>query len=156
MRKWFATHKSTLLYTVLLAIMLILLRWLELRFMVIRYAIELYIGGIAIVFTAFGIWLALKLSRPKVTTVIVEKEVFLPQPPAFTLNQKELEKAGLSGRELEVLQLMAEGLSNQEIASRLYLSLSTIKTHSSRVLEKMDVRRRTQAIDKARKLNIIP
>lgn len=136
--------------------MLILLRWLELRFMVIRYAIELYIGGIAIVFTAFGIWLALKLSRPKVTTVIVEKEVFLPRPPAFTLNEKELEKTGLSSRELEVLQLMAEGLSNQEIASRLYLSLSTIKTHSSKVLEKMDVRRRTQAIDKAKKLNIIP
>lgn len=155
-RKWFATHRSTILYTVSLGILLFLLRWLELRFMVIRYALEFYIGAIAIVFTAFGIWLALKLSRPKVNTVIVEKEIFLPRPAQFTLNEKELEKTGLSSRELEVLQLMAEGLSNQEIAAKLYVSLSTIKTHSSKVLEKMDVRRRTQAIDKAKKLNIIP
>ncbi|MBO9154024.1 response regulator transcription factor [Chitinophaga sp. MAH-28] len=124
--------------------------------MVIRYALEFYIGAIAIVFTAFGIWLALKLSRPKVNTVIVEKQIFLPRPADFTLNEKELEKTGLSTRELEVLQLMADGLSNQEIAAKLYVSLSTIKTHSSKVLEKMDVRRRTQAIDKAKKLNIIP
>ncbi|MFC3857737.1 response regulator transcription factor [Chitinophaga sp. GCM10012297] len=156
MRKWFATHKSTILYTVSLGILLFLLRWLELRFMVIRYALEFYIGAIAIVFTAFGIWLALKLSRPKVNTVIVEKQIFLPRPADFTLNEKELEKTGLSTRELEVLQLMADGLSNQEIAAKLYVSLSTIKTHSSKVLEKMDVRRRTQAIDKAKKLNIIP
>jgi two-component system, NarL family, response regulator LiaR len=155
-RKWLTTHRSTILYTVLLAILLFLIRWLELRFIVISYALEFYIGGIAILFTALGIWLALKLSRPKINTVVVEKEIYLPRPPAFTINEKELEKTGLSSRELEVLQLMAEGLSNQEIAAKLFVSLSTIKTHSSKVLEKMDVRRRTQAIDKAKKLNIIP
>ncbi|RPD42890.1 helix-turn-helix transcriptional regulator [Chitinophaga barathri] len=156
MRKWLTKHKSTILYTISLAILLFVLRWLELRFLVINNAFEIYAGGIAILFTALGIWLALKLSTPKVNTVVVEKEVFLPRPPEFTVNEKELEKTGLSGRELEVLQLMAEGLSNQEIAAKLYVSLSTIKTHSSKVLEKMDVRRRTQAIDKAKKLNIIP
>ncbi len=155
-RKWLTKHRSTILYTVLLAILLFLIRWLELRFIVISYALEFYIGSVAILFTALGIWLALKLSRPKVNTVVVEKEIYLPRPPEFTLNEKELEKTGLSSRELEVLQLMAEGLSNQEIAAKLYVSLSTIKTHSSKVLEKMDVRRRTQAIDKAKKLNIIP
>lgn len=154
--KWFARHRSTILYTVLLAILLFLIRWLELRFIVLNYALEFYIGGVAILFTALGIWLALKLSRPKINTVVVEKEIYLHRSPEFTVNEKELEKTGLSSRELEVLQLMAEGLSNQEIAAKLFVSLSTIKTHSSKVLEKMDVRRRTQAIDKAKKLNIIP
>jgi ATP/maltotriose-dependent transcriptional regulator MalT len=71
------------------------------------------------------------------------------------VDQKELARLGLSRRELEVLHLMAEGLSNQEIASRLFVSLNTIKTHSSKIFEKLDVRRRTAAIDKAKKLNII-
>jgi ATP/maltotriose-dependent transcriptional regulator MalT len=72
------------------------------------------------------------------------------------LNQKELQNLGLSKREMEVLQLMAEGLSNHEIASRLFVSLNTIKTHSSKVFEKLEVNRRTQAVDKAKKLSLIP
>jgi NarL family two-component system response regulator LiaR len=72
------------------------------------------------------------------------------------LNQEEIEKTGLSKRELEVLQLMAEGLSNEEVAERLYVSLNTIKTHTSRVFEKLDVKRRTQAIEKAKRLRVIP
>ncbi len=147
-------NKSLIIYGISLAMLLFLLRWLELQFIIIDHAFELYIGAIALIFTALGIWLALKLTRPK--TVVVEKPVYISRDGDFKVNEKELAKLGLSHRELEVLQLMAEGLSNQEIASRLFVSLNTVKTHSSKLFEKMDVRRRTQAVDKAKKLNLIP
>ena len=144
-------NKETILYGLALALLLFLLKWLELRFVIIDHAFEIYIGAIALLFTALGIWLAVKLTKPK--TVVVEKEVYIKD---FTLNENELNKLRLSKRELEVLQLMAEGLSNQEIAERLFVSLNTIKTHSSKVLEKLDVERRTQAVEKAKRLSIIP
>ena len=149
-------HKHIILYGVCLALLLFLLKWLELRLIIINHAFEVYIGAIAVIFTALGIWLALKLTKPKVRTVIVEKEVYVQHSGEFTLNEQELQQLGLSNRELEVLQLMAAGLSNQEIAGRLFVSLNTIKTHSSRLFEKMDVKRRTQAVEKAKRLRIIP
>ena len=149
-------YKHTILYGVSLAILLFSLKWLQLRFVILDHAFEIYIAAIALIFTALGIWLALKLAKPKVKTIIIEKEVYIEKNGDFILNQRELNKLGISKRELEVLQLMAEGLSNQEIASRLFLSLNTIKTHSSRLFEKMDVERRTQAIDMAKKIGIIP
>ncbi|MEO6498932.1 MAG: LuxR C-terminal-related transcriptional regulator, partial [Mucilaginibacter sp.] len=87
---------------------------------------------------------------------IVEKEVYITPAEGFTFNQSALVKLGISNRELEVLQLMASGLSNREIADRLFVSLNTIKTHSSNVFVKMEVERRTQAVDKARKLGLVP
>jgi NarL family two-component system response regulator LiaR len=150
--RFLTRHKHVILYGAALALLLFLLKWLEWRFIVIDRAIELYSGALAIVFTGLGIWLAIKLARPKMKTVIVEKEVYIKPG---TINTKELTRLGLSARELEVLQLMAEGLSNQEIAARLFVSLNTIKTHSTNIFEKLDVRRRTQAVDKAKKLNII-
>jgi DNA-binding CsgD family transcriptional regulator len=159
-------NKHAILYGISLAILLFLLKWLELRFIIIDHAFDIYIGTIAIVFTALGIWLALKLTKPKVKTVVVEKEIYIQNivekevyvdiANVFAINKKELTDLGLSKRELEVLQLMAEGLSNQEIASRLFVSLNTIKTHSSRLFEKMDVKRRTQATEKAKRLGLIP
>ncbi|GAA0549827.1 response regulator transcription factor [Chitinophaga japonensis] len=148
-------HKHALLYGICLAALLGLLKWLELRLVIIHHAFEVYIGAIAVIFTALGGWLALKLARPRVKTVIVEKEVYIRQPD-FTRNEDALDRLGLSSRELEVLQLMAEGLSNQEIAARLFVSLNTVKTHSSRLFEKMDVKRRTQAVEMGKRLHIIP
>ena len=116
---------------------------------------EIYSGLIAVIFMGVGIWVALKLARPKKETIIVEKEIYIQNNADFILNEKEIEKLSISKRELEVLQLMAEGLSNQEIAERLFVSLNTIKTHSSKVLEKLDVKRRTQAVEKAKRLAII-
>lgn len=153
--RFLARHKLILMYGASLAGLLFLLKWLEWRLLILDHAMELYGGAIAIVFTGLGIWLALKLTRPKVKTVVVEKEVYMGREVTTTLNHKEIARLGLSARELEVLQLMAEGLSNQEIAGRLFLSLNTIKTHSSNIFEKLDVRRRTQAVEKARRLNII-
>jgi DNA-binding CsgD family transcriptional regulator len=155
-------HKEILLYGLSLAALLFVLKWLELRFVIINHAFEVYIGAIALIFTALGIWLALKLARPREKTVVVEREVYVSKevyvraPDDFVFNETEVNKLGISKRELEVLQLMATGLSNQEIANQLFVSLHTIKTHSSKLFEKMDVKRRTQAVEKAKRLNIIP
>jgi two-component system, NarL family, response regulator LiaR len=152
----FQRNKQTILYGVCLALLLFLLKWLELRLVIVDHAFELYAGSIALIFTGLGIWLALKLAKPKTETIIIEKEIFKNTIGEFLINEKELKKTGISKRELEVLQLMAEGLSNKEIANRLFVSENTIKTHSSKLFEKLEVERRTQAIDKAKKLNLIP
>jgi NarL family two-component system response regulator LiaR len=147
-------HRSVIIYGVALAALLFLLKWLEWRFIIVSYAFEIYAGFIAVIFTGLGIWLALKLSKPKTTTVTVEKEIHVNGN--FVLNERALDEMGISKRELEVLALMAQGLSNQEIAERLFVSLNTIKTHSSKVFEKLEVQRRTQAVEKAKRMSIIP
>ena len=152
---FFSKHKQIILYGVLMALLLFLLKWLELRFIIINHSLEIYIGAIALIFTGLGIWLALKLAKPKTTTVVIEKEVYISNDSEFVFNEKEFYKLEISKRELEVLQLMSKGLSNQEIAEQLFVSLNTIKTHVSKIFEKLDVKRRTQAIEKAKRLNII-
>ena len=136
--------------------LLFLLKWLELRFIIFENSLEVYIGAIAIIFTGLGIWLALKLSKPKINTVVVEKEVFISRNENFVLNSSLVAELQLSQRELEVLVLMAEGFSNQEIADKILVSLSTVKTHNQNLFDKLDVKRRTQAIEKGKKLNLIP
>lgn len=160
--RFIAINKHTLIYGAALASLLFLLKWLELRYMVLTHAQDIFIGSIAVIFTGLGIWLATRLARPKIETVVVEKEVIVevPQPvnqgSSFAINAKALEKFEISSRELEVLQLMAKGLSNQEIADQMFVSLNTVKTHSSNLFLKLDVKRRTQAVDKARQTGIIP
>jgi DNA-binding CsgD family transcriptional regulator len=156
-------HKATIIYSICLALLLFLLKWLELRFIIFSHSFEIYIGAIAFIFTALGIWLALKLSKPKIKTIVVEKEVYisnnenLPDRQAgFVLNESLVAKLELSARELEILGLMAAGNSNQEIADRIFVSLSTVKTHNQNLFEKLDVKRRTQAIEKAKRLYLIP
>ena len=131
------------------------MKWLEFRLIIIDHALEIYIGSIAVVFTALGIWLALKLTKPKKETIIVEKEIYV-NDTEFIQDRNQLEKLNLSKREMEVLELIAQGCSNQEIASQLFVSLPTIKTHSSKLFEKLDVNRRTQAVEKAKRLKLIP
>lgn len=152
-------YKQVLLYAAALVVLLILLQVLQYKLLLLNHAYELYLLFIALIFTGLGIWLALKLMKPKtkIETVIVEKPVYEKQYSAEELLaiETEKQKVGLSSRELEVLQLMAQGLSNQEIADRLFLSLPTIKTHTSNLFFKLDVKRRTQAIEKARQLGLI-
>lgn len=153
-RNLFKSYKLILLYGVSLAALLFLMRWLEFRLLVINHAIELYVAAIAIVFMVLGIWVARQLTKPK--TVLVEKTVYLsPSSENFERNEKALEELGISKRELEVLELIAQGLSNNEIAERLFVSLNTIKTHSSKLFEKLEVNRRAQAVEAARRLGII-
>lgn len=148
-------HKATIIYSISLAVLLFLLKWLELRFIIFDHSFEIYIGFIAIIFTALGIWLALKLSKPKIKTIVVEKEVYIPRDENFIPNAALISQLELSKRELEILKLMAQGLSNDEIAAKLFVSLSTVKTHNQNLFVKLDVKRRTQAIEKARRLNLI-
>lgn len=153
--------KHIIIYGCCLALLLLLLQWAEYKLLIIDHATEVYITLIAILFTLLGIWLAAKLMKPKTEirteTVVVEKEVYISrnENESFAPNSGMIERLGISERELEVLQLVAAGYSNQEIAEKLFLSLHTIKTHTSRLFEKLDVKRRTQAIEKAKRLNII-
>lgn len=147
-------NKQNIVYGLSLGLLLLLLKWLEWHFIIINHAFEIYAVGIALIFTCLGIWLAIKLITPKVKTVIVEKQVFAGSD--FVLNEAELNRLRLSTRELEVLQLIADGLSNQQIADRLFVSLNTIKTHTSNLFLKMEVERRTQAIEMAKRLGLIP
>jgi ATP/maltotriose-dependent transcriptional regulator MalT len=148
-------YKEIIIYGVSLAVVLLVLKWLETQYTLSNFRLELFIGSISILFTVLGIWLALKLVKPKVETRIVEKEVFIETGPTTEIDQKQIEKLGISKRELDVLNLMATGLSNEEIAAKLFVSLNTIKTHSSNIFLKLDVKRRTQAVEKAKRLNII-
>lgn len=149
-------NKALIVYSISLAFLLFLLKWLELRFIIFDHSFEIYIGFIAIIFTALGIWLALKLSKPKIETVVVEKEVYLNRTEDFVLNTSLVAQLELSKRELEILNLLAQGHSNREIGETLFVSLSTVKTHIQNLFEKLDVKRRTQAIEKAKRLNLIP
>lgn len=149
-------HKELIGYAVLMALLLLLLNWFKYRFLIVQNQTEFYFGIIALIFTFLGVWVSQKLSLTKTKTVIVEKEIFVQKDLNFTINPAELKARKISKRELEVLQLMSDGLSNQEIASRLFVSLNTIKTHSSNLFEKLEVKRRTQAVEMAKKLQLIP
>ena len=149
-------NKATIVYSMSLAFLLFLLKWLELRFIIFGRSFEIYIGCIAVIFTALGIWFALKLSKPKIETVVVEKEVYVNRNENFVLDTSLVSQLELSKRELVILSLLAEGRSNQEIAAKLFVSLSTVKTHNQNLFEKLDVKRRIQAVEKAKRLNLIP
>jgi len=142
------------LYGLMLAVLVLILKWLQWEFLIIDNSLDIYIGLIAVFFTVLGIWVAKQLAKPKIQTVVVEKEIYLHQQDDFAINNAELEKLSLSTRENEVLQLLAKGHSNAEIAGTLFLSLSTIKTHVSNILIKMDVKSRAKAIEKAKRLKI--
>jgi NarL family two-component system response regulator LiaR len=149
-------NKATVVYSLSLAFLLFLLKWLELRFILFDHSFEIYIGLIAVIFTALGIWLALKLSKPKIEIVVVEKEVYVNRNENFVLDKSLVSQLELSKRELEILNLLAQGHSNQEIAAKLLVSLSTVKTHNQNLFEKLDVKRRIQAVEKAKRLSLIP
>lgn len=145
-----------LLYGLALALLVFLLKWVQWKFLIADNAIDIYIGLIALFFTGLGIWVATQLTQPKIETVIVEKEVLVAPDEPFVQNEKELKKLGLTKREYEILQLLSQGHSNADIANLLFLSISTVKTHVSNLLTKMQVKSRTQAISKAKSLNLIP
>lgn len=137
--------RTILPYGLALAVLVALLKFLEYRYIVRSLSIEIYLGVVALFFTALGVWAGLKLTRKKIVRV----------GPEFQLNEEVLAQSGISKRELEVLQLMAQGFSNQEIADKLFVSLNTIKTHSSNLFLKLQVNRRTQAVQKGKELGLI-
>ena len=147
--------KLILIYGLVGGVLIVSLRLIEYRFLILSHSIEIYGGLIAALFAAVGIWLGLKLTKSKERVVI--KEVRIPAPSGpFVLNQPKINDLGITKRELEILQLIAQGLSNREIAEKLFVSENTVKTHSSRLLEKLSAKRRTQAVQLGKEFGLIP
>jgi len=139
-------RKTILLYGIALATLTALLKFIEYRFWLRDISLEFYLGAVALLFTALGVWAGLKLTRRKVVLIT----------PGFALDESLLERLGMSKREHEVLELMAQGLSNKEIADKLFISPNTVKTHSSNLFVKLGVRRRAEAIRRAQELRLLP
>ncbi len=137
---------TILIYGLAMAVLIFLLKYLEYRLFVRDLSIEFYVGIVAVMFAILGVWAGKRLTRRKIVLV----------GPVFILNEDALQQLEISKREHEVLELMAQGLSNQEIADKLFVSLNTIKTHSSNLFLKLEVKRRTQAVQKGKELRLIP
>jgi DNA-binding CsgD family transcriptional regulator len=146
--------KHILIYGLCGGVLIVVLKLVEYRFLVVEHSIEIYGGLIALLFAALGIWLGLKLTKNKETIIV--REVLLPAPQSFTLNEVRLRELGITRRELEILELIAGGLSNREIAEKLFVSENTVKTHSSQLFDKLSARRRTQAVQMGKELGLIP
>jgi len=146
--------KHILIYGLCGGALIVLLKLVEYRFLVVEHSMEIYGGLIALLFAVLGIWLGLKLTRTKETVVV--KEVLIPAQQSFTLNEMRLRELGITRRELEILELIAGGLSNREIAERLFVSENTVKTHSSRLFDKLSAKRRTQAVQLGKEFGLIP
>ena len=146
--------KHILIYGLCGGVLIVLLKLVEYRFLVVEHSVEIYGGLIALVFAVLGIWLGLKLTKKKETIVVKEVQVSAAQ--TFALNQARLQELKITRRELEILELIASGLSNREIAERLFVSENTVKTHSSRLFDKLSARRRTQAVQLGKELGLIP
>src|SRR5829696_9872474 len=132
------------------------MRFVEYRFLVVSHSVEIYAALIAATFAAIGIWFGLTITGRKVEVREVTVEVPVPAPSApFVADQVRIEALGITPRELEVLQLIAEGLSNKEMAERLFVSENTVKTHASRVFDKLGASRRTQAVQMAKSQGLI-
>ncbi|MBS1841290.1 MAG: response regulator transcription factor [Acidobacteria bacterium] len=146
--------RQILLYGLIGGILIAALKWMEYRFLVLEHSIEIYGGLIAATFAALGIWLGLKLTRTHERVVI--KEVPVPAGEPFVPNDAKRESLGITPREMEILELIAQGLSNREIAEKLFVSENTVKTHSSRVFDKLGAKRRTQAVQLGKELRLLP
>ena len=140
-------RRTIIIYGLSMAALLGLLKYLEYSFVVRDIPFEFYVGVIAVMFTILGVWVGRRITRVSYVT----------SPPSdFELDAAALKRLGISKREYEVLELIAGGLSNQEIADKLFVSTSTVKTHTSNLFAKLDARRRTQAIQKAKELHLLP
>ena len=143
-----------LIYGLSGGVLIVALRLIEFRFLVVEHSIEIYGGLIAALFAGVGIWAGLKLTKEK--EVLVVKEVPVPSLEPFALDEQRLKLLGITKRELEILDLIARGMSNREIAEKLFVSENTVKTHSSRLFDKLGAKRRTQAVQLGKEMRLIP
>jgi DNA-binding CsgD family transcriptional regulator len=145
-------RKTVLLYGLLGGLLIAVLKVIEYRFLVVEHSLEIYGGLVAAVFAMLGIWLGLKLTRVK---EVVKEVVVVRAAQPFALDAARLDALGITPREYEILTLIAAGLSNREIAAQLFVSENTVKTHSSRLFDKLNARRRTQAVQIAKEAGLI-
>jgi NarL family two-component system response regulator LiaR len=158
--------RHVLIFGLVGGLLIAALQFTEYRFVVIEHSVELYSALVAILFAAFGIWLGLRITRGRETIreTVVVREVPVPvQAPAeapanqpFAPNTARQQTLGITARELEILALVARGLSNREIAARLFVSENTVKTHCARAFDKLGAARRTQAVLRGKELGLLP
>lgn len=154
--------KTVLVYGALGGVLIAALKFVEYRFLILERSLEIYGGIVALIFSALGIWLGLKLTRTRETVVVrevpvlVEMQVGAREAGPFTPNATRLQQLGITPRELDILEAMAAGLSNREIAAQLFVSENTVKTHAARLFDKLSARRRTQAVQRAKAAGLIP
>jgi two-component system, NarL family, response regulator LiaR len=145
--------RHVLIYGLIGGILIAALKWTEYRFLVVEHSIEIYGGLIAATFAVLGIWLGLRLTKRQ---TIVVKEIPVPADEPFIPDESKRENLHITRRELEILALIAQGLSNREIAEKLFVSENTVKTHSSRVFDKLGAKRRTQAVQLGKEFGLLP
>ena len=145
--------RHVLIYGTVGGVLIAVLQWMQYRFLVVEHSLEIYGGLVAVTFAAVGIWLGLKLTAKRETVVVREVSV---ATPGFVVDEKRREELGITRREFEILELIAQGMSNREIAEKLFVSENTVKTHSSRVLGKLGAKRRTQAVQVGKEMGLLP
>ena len=154
--------RHVLIFGLVGGLLIVTLQYTEYRFIVIEHSVELYGALVAILFAAFGIWLGLRITRRRETireTVVVREVLVAAEAPAlkpFAPNADQQQILGITARELEILNLVARGLSNREIATELFVSENTVKTHCARAFDKLGAARRTQAVQRGKELGLLP
>ena len=163
--------RHVLIFGLVGGLLIATLQYTEYRFVIIEHSVELYGALVAILFATFGIWLGLRITRSRETSgreiireTVVVREVLVsaetsepqvskarPGPPG-----NAAQTLGITARELEILSLIARGLSNREIATQLFVSENTVKTHCSRAFDKLGAARRTQAVQRGKELGLLP
>jgi NarL family two-component system response regulator LiaR len=146
--------RDILLYGVCGGVLIAVLKLTEYRFLVVEHSVEVYVALVAALFAGLGIWLGLTLTRKNPAMII--KEIPAPAADPFVADGTRVSQLGITARELEILGLIATGLSNREIAGRLFVSENTVKTHSSRLFDKLGAKRRTQAVQIGKTARLIP
>ena len=151
--------RDILIYGVCGGVLVAALKLTEYRFLVVEHSVEIYVGLVAALFAGLGIWLGLTLTRKKPTTATGEipaQAQIKDRSEPFVADETRVRQLGITARELEILGLIAAGLSNREIAARLFVSENTVKTHSSRLFDKLGAKRRTQAVQIGKTARLIP
>jgi len=146
--------RTVLICGIVGGVLITLLKWSEYQFLVLEHSLEIYGALVAVIFAALGIWLGLRLTGPRQRVVV--KEVPVPAAGPFVPDDRKREDLGITRREMEILALVAQGMSNREIAGRLFVSENTVKTHCSRAFDKLGARRRTQAVQLGKELGLLP
>jgi NarL family two-component system response regulator LiaR len=150
--------RHVLIFGLVGGLLIATLQYTQYRFVVIEHSVELYSALVALLFSAFGIWLGLRITgkRETIRETVVVKEVHVTAQVPFALNTAKQQALGITARELEILTLVAQGLSNREIATQLFVSESTVKTHCARAFDKLGAARRTQAVQRGKELGLLP
>ena len=154
--------RHVLIFGLVGGLLIAILQYFEYRFVIIEHSVEIYVALVAILFATFGIWLGLRIARRRESTretVVVREVLVAPETTTrepFAPNAANQQTLGITTRELEILTLIARGFSNREIATQLFVSENTVKTHCARAFEKLGAARRTQAVQRCKELGLLP